>query len=68
MIELWYEALGSEHGIIIETTDPKRCQARLYAVRRERGDLDLNQISIIVPATPGQLWLVRMPDAPTEGK
>ena len=69
MIELWYEALASDYGIVVETNDRRLCRERLYHARRTAGDPDLDQISIIVPSIPNELWLVRTVHAarPPEG-
>jgi hypothetical protein len=66
-ITLWYDALASEHGVIIETDDPNAVKQRLYAVRAESQDEDLKSISIVTsPTNPERdLWLVkRTADAP----
>lgn len=59
-LTLWYEALGSPLGIIIETDDPVKARARLYAFRKEANDPDLEQISILPsPTNPSHLWLIK---------
>lgn len=66
-ITLWYDALASEHGVIIETDDPNAVKQRLYAIRAASADEDLKSISIVTsPTNPERdLWLVkRTEDAP----
>lgn len=67
-LTLWYEALGSTKGVVIQTDDPARCIQRLYKLRTEALDPDLADISIVQsPLIPGQLWLVKRkakPDGP----
>lgn len=60
-IELWYAALGSPHGVIVSTSDPEKAKQKLYALRKEAGDVDLYLLSIITsPTNPtGELWIVR---------
>lgn len=67
--EIWYEALASEHGIVVKTSDPVGTRQRLYAVRKELGDPDLDQITIAQsPTDPkGELWLVKRKSDATEG-
>lgn len=58
---IWYEALASECGVIIKTDDPALCRAKLYAIRKELKDPDLESIAIMTsPSNPDQdLWLVK---------
>lgn len=60
-LSLWYEALGSPHGIIIEVSDIERAKQRLYALRKEANDEDLASLSICTSPSghPNQLWLVK---------
>lgn len=60
MLEHWYEALASEHGIEIATNDPERLRQRLYSERRKAADPMLENLSIsISPLNPGKLWIVK---------
>jgi hypothetical protein len=64
--QLWYEALASPMGVVIATNDPHRDRMKLYALRVELKDPDLDCISVEQsPTNPGgELWLVkRNPDA-----
>lgn len=75
MIEFWYQALAADVGIVITTDDPTRCIQKLYAARKEAGDLELDSISIVrSPTNPVEIWLVkrhgqaqvRLPDAESD--
>lgn len=63
-LELWYQALASPHGTIIQTDDPERCKAKLYALRKEaqaRGDNSLDNLSLVQsPTNPKEeIWIVK---------
>lgn len=59
LIDYLYRALNSEHGIVVETSDPERLRQKLYAERKK--DPDLAKISINISRTQpeSQLWLVK---------
>jgi hypothetical protein len=59
--ELWYEALGSEVGVVITTNDIDLTRQKLYAIRKELNDPDLDCIAIqLSPVNPDKdLWLVK---------
>lgn len=63
LLEKLYDALRSPLGTVIETEDPERLRAKLYALRRERQDTDpqLRVLSFIIsPTNPGsELWIVK---------
>jgi len=59
MLEYWYDALRSTHGVEINVSDQNLAKAKLYAARKEAHDESLDAISIRVPPNnPGKLWLV----------
>lgn len=65
LLELLYDALRAEVGIIVQTSNVERLRQKLYALRKE--DEDLAALSFIVsPTNPNaELWIVkRMPNAP----
>lgn len=66
---IWYSALSSKYGIVVETDNPERLKARLYTARSELRDPLLNDISIRPsPFQPTQLWLIkRNPNAEERG-
>jgi len=56
----WYRALHSPLGIELVTSDAHTIRSRLYAVRRDAKDVDLQKISICSsPFDPMRLWLVK---------
>lgn len=60
MLHLLYEALASEIGISVSTSDPERAKHQLYAARRKAGDSALDKVSIVVPPfSTNKLWLVK---------
>lgn len=60
-VELWYQALATPLGVIVRVSDPERAKMRLYALRKEANDPDLDSLSIVQsPTNPGEeLWIVR---------
>jgi hypothetical protein len=61
MLEHWYAALHSPHGVIVHTEGGfERVRQQLYQARKESGDLELNKIAICQsPTNPADLWLVK---------
>lgn len=60
LLNHWYRALQSPLGIELNTSDPEALQRRLYTVRHEAKDKDLEEISVCVsPLDPTRLWLVK---------
>lgn len=59
---MFYEALGSDVGVVIDTNDPEKVRQKLYSLRREAQDPALDCISIVAsPSNPLQLWLIKKP-------
>ena len=65
MIEILYSALNSELGIVVEAdVSPETLRQRLYEVRVDLQDAQLNSLSFHISRTdPNQLWIVK--NAPT---
>lgn len=62
--ELWFEALGSPFGIVVQCSDVERVRQKLYALRKELKDPDLDALSLVQsPTDPKQLWIVKRPKA-----
>jgi len=58
ILNYWYRALASPLGGQLVVSDIDKARAKLYAVRREARDPDLDQISITPsPFDPMKLWL-----------
>jgi len=64
LIELLYEALNTELGVIVSTSDPVALKQKLYNLRRE--DPLFSQLSFVTSRTnpTGELWIVKNPEAP----
>jgi len=59
-LHIWYAALAAQVGVVLECDDPDYTKQRLYALRTEAGDPDLESISIVQsPSDPAHLWLVK---------
>ena len=59
-LDLWYQALASEHGIVIESNDVDRTIQRLYRDRDKSGDESLKSIKIKrSPTVESQIWLLK---------
>lgn len=59
-----YQAIGSENGICVETTDPEKLRQRLYAARaklKKGGDNSFDGLSFHPsPKSPkNELWIVK---------
>ena len=57
--EHWYAALSSPHGIVLKVNDPVAAQQRLYQIRANLADPDLDNVTINTSPNPGELWLVK---------
>ena len=60
-IQILYNALEKELGLIVETDDPRRLQQKLYAERRKLADSKLNALSISISREnpDSQVWIYR---------
>lgn len=59
-INVWYQALATPFGVIIETDDPERAKQKLYAIRAKSPDPDLQSLSIITSVeNPRHLWIIK---------
>lgn len=60
-LNLWYEALGSSLGVVIETDNPEKLRAKLYRLREQANDPMLADISVVIsPTVPARhVWLVK---------
>jgi hypothetical protein len=60
-LELMYEALASEFGIVIAVDDPERVKQALYRARSKSGEPSLAGLQIRVsPLCPNEeLWIVK---------
>lgn len=61
---LLYEALGSPLGVVVRCSDTERARQKLYALRKECNDPDLDILSFVQsPTSPLELWIVRKNEA-----
>lgn len=59
LIGYLYEALASDHGLRLHTSNPERLRAKLYTLRKQ--DEDFKTLSFVIsPTNPGaELWIVK---------
>lgn len=59
LIQHLYNALASEHGIILATPEPEKLRQKLYQVRKK--DPELECLSLVIsPTNPeSELWVVK---------
>lgn len=72
LIEHWYAALHSAHGVVIESSNVDRTIQQLYQARKAAGDPALSPLSVTrSPVSPTQIWIYRreakVPDPAGEG-
>jgi len=59
-LELWYRALHSPFGVEVQCSDSVAVQQKLYRIRNELQDVDLQKVSVCQsPFDPTKLWLVK---------
>lgn len=61
LLALWYAALASAAGIVVETDDPERLRQKLYQVRAAAADQSLADLSLVIsPLNPdSQVFIVK---------
>ena len=60
-LNLLYEALGAQFGVVIQCDDAEKVRQKLYALRRDHSDRDLDCLKIVQsPTNPQQLWIVKV--------
>lgn len=53
LTQILYDAIHAEHGILVRSNDANRLRGRLYQVRRDLKDPELDPITIAVnPTSP----------------
>lgn len=67
LLELLYDALREEFGLVVNTNDPEMLRQKLYPLRKE--DSAFAQLSFVIsPINPtGQLWIVKAKPNGTNG-
>lgn len=60
MLEYWYQALHSSHGVCIRTSDREHTRAKLYAARKEACDEALDALAVTFsPTVDNEIWIVK---------
>jgi hypothetical protein len=59
LIHYLYQALNSESGIVLSTSDPERLRQKLYAERKKDPDLSCISINISRSQPESQIWLIK---------
>ena len=61
LLDIWYRALRAELGIRVHTEDARRLKSRLYKVRAEANDPDLETLSLRTsPEDPAhEIWITK---------
>lgn len=59
LIDLLYQALNSQSGIVVKTTSPERLRQKLYAERKVDQDLACLSFTISPTDPQGELWIVK---------
>ena len=60
-LEIWYQALASQHGVEVSVSDPVKAQQALYRARASSADPLLEEWTIRTAPTnkSGALWIVK---------
>ncbi len=59
MLEHLYEALNSEHGVIVSTNDPERFRQRFYVERKRDQDLECLSCTLSPTNPNAEVWIVK---------
>ncbi len=59
LIHYLYQALNSEHGIVISTSNPERLRQKLYAERKKDPELACISINISRTQPESEIWLTK---------
>ncbi len=59
-LEFLYEALGSPHGIVLQSENRDLLRAKLYKAKRDACDTALDVLALIPsPTMADELWIVK---------
>lgn len=67
MIDLLYNALRTEYGLIVPTNSPERLRAKLYELRRRDPDLSVLTFKPSPTDPSGELWIIKREPVDAEG-
>lgn len=60
-INLLYEALGSQFGVVLQCDNAEKVRQRLYKLRADHADPDLECLHLVQsPSNPSHLWIVKV--------
>lgn len=59
LLQLLYQALRSEHGIVVSSNDPAALRQKLYAVRKQDEELSVLTFQISATSPESELHIVR---------
>lgn len=61
LLDIWYRALRADLGIRVQTEDARRLKSRLYKVRSDANDPDLDGLALRTsPEDPAhEIWITR---------
>lgn len=60
LLELFYDALRSDVGIVVETSAPQKFIQKMYALRKKAEDPQLATLSLVLsPISPTEVWIVK---------
>jgi hypothetical protein len=59
LLDLLYEALNSESGIVVETNSPERLRAKLYVEKKKDSDFECLSFSISRTSPESELLIVK---------
>lgn len=64
LLETWYHALRTEHGLRLESPDRVFLSKQLYSARQQAFDEDLDVLAIVMDSRDDKvLWIVKKSDA-----
>ena len=58
-IELLYEALNSDYGVVISTNSPERFRQKFYQLRKQDEALACLSCTISPTAPAAEIWIVK---------
>lgn len=59
LIDVLYQALNSEYGVIVRTDNPERLRQKLYAERKKDSELGCLSINVSPTAPESELWIIK---------
>lgn len=66
LLELWQLALSTELGIVVPCSNQRWLVNNLYRVRRNSGDAELADLTIVTPQDKEEIWICKKPTSLSE--